>query len=134
MYLDAMVYHVFSSGSLYQQTGLRGETFHRFCLAPGFYLSAGGLPVHDAVAAPGYRVRLVRGARGPAGPAPADRSPNTGLVNTGFRNYADYMLTADFRAAAAAVEELAGPLLFAGGAPWFPARPQSPACKHRVLT
>jgi uncharacterized protein (DUF488 family) len=35
------------------------------------------------------------GGRRPAGSTP---SPNTGLRNAGFRNYADYMLTPEFRA------------------------------------
>lgn len=36
-----------------------------------------------------------------------ERSPNTALRNESFRNYADYMLTPQFQAAAAEVRELA---------------------------
>jgi uncharacterized protein (DUF488 family) len=44
------------------------------------------------------------GGRRPSNPTP---SPNLGLRNEGFRNYADYMLTEEFRHAAARLLEIA---------------------------
>jgi uncharacterized protein (DUF488 family) len=49
-----------------------------------------------------------------------DDSPNTGLRNESFRNYADYMLTPEFDAAASQLRELAA------------ARPTAIMCAERM--